>query len=138
LHRDGEDADPALAAPPTYELPLHCKAKEKQRTFGVTKALYSTWADAYPLVDVRAELREIKAWLVSNPAKRPRSDMARFVNAWLKRTQNEKAGKAAANARASPGYAKSWQQRESEANKQALEKYLEKQGNGQSGISAGA
>ena len=123
LHRDGENADPVPATPPPrYELPLRCKAQEKPRTFAVTREFFDVWCEAYPLVDVRGELRAIKAWLISNPQSRPRSDMARFVNSWLKRTQNEKAGKAAASARASPGREKPLAQRNAETMMRVIRK----------------
>lgn len=103
LHGDGEDADPVPVASqspePVYELPLKGRAGQKTRNFPVTKELFDVWRDAYPLVDVRNELREIKAWLVSNPKKRPASDMSRFVNSWLNRSQNNLATR---EARASP------------------------------------
>ncbi|MDR2055429.1 MAG: helix-turn-helix domain-containing protein [Desulfovibrio sp.] len=84
----GENADTTAAAPPAYELPLRSKSGEKPKSFPVTKEIFDCWQEAYPLVDCRAELPKIKAWLVSNPAKRPASDMPRFVNSWLRREQN--------------------------------------------------
>lgn len=101
LPGDGEDAahgQEAAPPEPVYLLPLKAKAGEEKQ-FPVNKELFDVWEDAYPLVDVRAELREIKSWLVSNPKKRPASDMARFVNAWLDRAQNDRARQ---EARASP------------------------------------
>jgi hypothetical protein len=97
----GENADSAATAPLVYELPLRSKADEIPKTYAVTKEIFTCWQEAYPLVDCRAELPKIKAWLVSNPAKRPASDMPRFVNSWLKREQNN-AASAEAKARASP------------------------------------
>lgn len=101
LPGDGEDAARGQEATPAeqvYLLPLKAKNSE-ENNFPVTKELFGVWDDAYPLVDVRAELREIKAWLVSNPKRRPASDMARFVNSWLDKAQNDKSRQ---EARASP------------------------------------
>jgi len=48
----------------------------------------------YPAVDVRAHLRAMKGWLLSNPKKRKTaSGMNRFVNSWL----SDKQDKAGAN-----------------------------------------
>lgn len=102
LPDDGVAVPVPDASPPpdaVYLLPLKSRAGTKERAFPVTKELFDVWRDAYPLVDVKHELREVKSWLVSNPKKRPASDMARFVNSWLDRTQNDLARK---EARASP------------------------------------
>lgn len=55
----------------------------------ITQAQAGTWAEAYPGVDVLAELRKARAWLVSNPRQgKTARGMARFCNAWLERAQN--------------------------------------------------
>jgi len=47
------------------------------------------WEALYPAVDVRQELRTIKGWALSNPTRRKtKSGIARFVNSWLARSQN--------------------------------------------------
>jgi hypothetical protein len=103
LRSDGENADAPpdapLEQPAVYELPLRSKAKDRPKLFPVVKEHFDAWSEAYPLVDVRQELKAIKAWLVSNPTKRPASDMLRFVNSWLKREQDKLAVQ---QARASP------------------------------------
>ena len=44
----------------------------------------------YPAVDVRAHLRSMRAWLISNTDKRKtRKGMMRFVNSWLEGKQNK-------------------------------------------------
>lgn len=119
FRRDEEDLDAPITASlagPVYELPLRSKANGKAKAFPVSREHFAAWQEAYPLIDVRAELKTIKAWLVSNPGKRPASDMLRFVNAWLKRGQNDKAGQAA---RASPQAYTSPAQRRLEANQEA-------------------
>lgn len=105
LPGDGEDADSGPTAPPmepAYDLPLRSKASEKPKVFPVTRELFTAWEEAYPLVDMRSELKKIKSWLVSNPKKRPASDMARFVDSWLKKEQNDAARRETYAARASP------------------------------------
>ncbi len=50
---------------------------------------YLLWCESYPNVDVKQELRAIRAWLDANPAKRKTSGgMKRFVNSWLSKAQN--------------------------------------------------
>src|ERR1700761_3029213 len=50
----------------------------------------SDWAAAYPAVDVIAELRVMKQWLIANARKNPTfGGMHRFVNGWLARSQRK-------------------------------------------------
>ena len=45
--------------------------------------------ETYPAVDVRAELRSMKAWSISNPKNRKTAQgMKAFINNWLKRDQD--------------------------------------------------
>jgi hypothetical protein len=44
------------------------------------------WKDAYPAIDVEAEIRRAAAWLVSNPKNR-KKQLERFINGWLSRAQ---------------------------------------------------
>ncbi len=47
------------------------------------------WAGLYPAVDVAQELRNMRGWLTSNPAKRKTSQgINKFVTGWLARVQN--------------------------------------------------
>ena len=46
------------------------------------------WESAYPSIDVRAQIREVAAWCISNPAKAPRSNYSRFINGWLSRSKS--------------------------------------------------
>jgi hypothetical protein len=51
------------------------------------------WQEAYPGIDVLAELRKVKIWAISNPKKRKTfTGMPRCVNSWLSRAQNERGG----------------------------------------------
>tara|TARA_R100000808_G_C2128603_1_gene138270 strand:- start:359 stop:730 length:372 start_codon:yes stop_codon:yes gene_type:complete len=45
--------------------------------------------DAYPNVDINQELKNAKAWLLSN-TKNAKSDFKKFVNNWLAKSMNNK------------------------------------------------
>lgn len=51
--------------------------------------LLPTWEQAYPGVDIRAEIRKAHAWEMANPMKRktPRG-RSRFLNSWMARQQD--------------------------------------------------
>lgn len=57
--------------------------------YDVPLSKISLWSEAYPAVDVRAELKKMIAWLDANPKKKktPRG-IARFITGWLEREQN--------------------------------------------------
>lgn len=44
------------------------------------------WSDAYPLVNIDAELAKMNAWLRANPAKANKTAWARFIVSWLARS----------------------------------------------------
>lgn len=47
------------------------------------------WSDLYPAVDVMQCLRNMKGWLLSNPAKRKTSKgIKRFITTWLQKEQD--------------------------------------------------
>ncbi len=49
----------------------------------------ASWAEAYPAVEVKVELKRMIVWLDSNPTKRKtRRGIERFINNWLARTQD--------------------------------------------------
>jgi hypothetical protein len=57
--------------------------------WGVTTDYLAELERAYPNVDGLATLREIRAWCLSNPAKRKtRRGVMRFINRWFEREQN--------------------------------------------------
>lgn len=59
----------------------------------VYKEMVEMWKEAYPAVDVEAQLREMKAWSKSNPTERKSErGMNRFINNWLSKEQ-DKAGR---------------------------------------------
>lgn len=46
---------------------------------------------AYPLIDVRQELRELRAWNMANPSKRKRrSGIRRHINSWMAAEQDKR------------------------------------------------
>ena len=48
------------------------------------------WAGLYPAVDVIQQLRNMKGWLDSDPARRKtRRGILRFITGWLSREQNQ-------------------------------------------------
>ena len=58
---------------------------------GISQLHRDSWRAAYPEVDIDAELNKAAAYLTSNPHKTPRSQMARFLNAWLARCHDRAA-----------------------------------------------
>ena len=59
------------------------------RWTGVTEDQMAAWREAFPAVDVDAELKKMAAWIVSNPMMAPKSQIGRFVNSWLTKSQNQ-------------------------------------------------
>ena len=55
--------------------------------FEVPSSLLEEWQKAYPAVDVPGEIRRAHAWAVANPKNR-KSNWAKFLVNWLKRTQD--------------------------------------------------
>jgi hypothetical protein len=56
------------------------------------KELLPTWKEAYPGVDVIAEVKKAHAWEVANP-KKVKKDRPRFLQNWLSRAQDKRGGK---------------------------------------------
>lgn len=55
------------------------------------------WVRAYPAVDVRQELLQVRAWVMANPAKRKtRRGVASFLVRWLSKAQDTPRGSARA------------------------------------------
>lgn len=58
--------------------------------YPVSKSKVDRWRQLYPSVDVSQELRNMAAWLESNPAKRKtKTGILRFCNGWLAREQSK-------------------------------------------------
>ena len=58
------------------------------RWVGVTEDQMNAWREAFPAVDIDGELKKMAAWIVSNPVMAPKSQVGRFVNSWLTKSQN--------------------------------------------------
>ena len=72
------------ADPPEFAIPLN-----NGSTHPVTADDLNRWAELYPAVDVRQQLRAMLGWLEGNPKKRKtKSGVVRFVTSWLDREQN--------------------------------------------------
>jgi hypothetical protein len=59
------------------------------RWVGISEEQMSAWSEAFPGVEIDAELKKMAAWVVSNPMMAPKSQLGRFVNSWLTKTQNQ-------------------------------------------------
>ena len=61
--------------------------------YPVNQNQIAQWKELYPLVDVMQELREMKGWTDSNPAKRKtKTGILKFITGWLAREQERKEG----------------------------------------------
>lgn len=54
---------------------------------GELEAIGNVWAEAYPAVDIAAEILKAKSWMLSNPANK-KSNIPRFLASWLSRAQD--------------------------------------------------
>lgn len=54
---------------------------------GIPEKLSAKWSEAYPAVNVPAELAKASAWIMANPKNR-KSNYARFLTNWLTRAQD--------------------------------------------------
>lgn len=90
-----QDQDPFAEgdeSPPAGEQPSAKKPKayfdyDAKLFVNLGDDLITAWAEAYPAIDVRAEITKAKVWLVSNPKNR-KSDIPKFLNNWLNRAQD--------------------------------------------------
>ena len=58
--------------------------------YAVTAEDLAPLAEAYPGVDVKAEVMKARAWAVSNPTKRKTpAGMPKFLNGWMSKAQND-------------------------------------------------
>ena len=57
---------------------------------GITKRQYETWCEAFPAINVDAEIRKAAVWLTANPKNR-KSNYSRFLVNWLTKTQDKAA-----------------------------------------------
>ena len=77
--------EPQSVSPPVIEIPL-VGSKE----YSVSQQMVDEWQKAYPGISVNGELQKMRAWSLSNPAKRKTpGGIARFINAWLAKAQDQ-------------------------------------------------
>lgn len=58
--------------------------------YPVLQVDYDTWCSLYPAVDVMQCLRNMKGWIISNPAKRKTSrGIKKFITTWLQKEQDK-------------------------------------------------
>ncbi len=78
------EPEESVSMPSAITLPLNDKS-----LFGIYQPDIDGWKELYPAVDILQELRKMKGWLDSNPAKRKtRKGIKRFINGWLSREQD--------------------------------------------------
>lgn len=76
---------PPISPTPEIELPLN-----SGDSYPVFKDQVEEWTKLYPAVDVMQQLRNMKGWLESNPARRKtKNGIARFITGWLAREQDK-------------------------------------------------
>lgn len=70
---------------PVIELLLNDKS-----LFPVYQSDVDEWQELYPAVDVMQQLRNMKGWIMSNPARRKtKKGIRRFITSWLMREQDK-------------------------------------------------
>lgn len=80
-----DGAEPPAAQPPAVTLPLNDGSE-----YPVTVEQVREFSDLYRAVDVEAQLRAMRGWLIANPANRKtRTGILRFVTRWLGQEQNK-------------------------------------------------
>lgn len=81
---DAVSAGGAEQTPAVITIPLNTGPE-----YPITQAQVDEWVKLYPAVDVMQELRNCRAWNISNPTKRKtRGGILRHVNSWLSRQQD--------------------------------------------------
>jgi uncharacterized protein YdaU (DUF1376 family) len=96
-------AEPSGSPPPVEEnavalLPTN-RYDSAGEQFPVTQSLFNEFQNAYPSVDVPQQLGAIRAWLITNKARRKtKSGMPKFINRWLGKEQ-DRGGSHASNQR---------------------------------------
>ena len=83
-------AEPALPdSPPSPVFVLIPVLGDGGSEAEVTEAMVAEWEAAFPAVDIRQQLRNMREWVLSNPTKRktPRG-VRRFITTWLAKEQD--------------------------------------------------
>ncbi|WP_028845480.1 hypothetical protein [Thermodesulfovibrio thiophilus] len=63
---------------------------EDEKSFKGINQFLKKWADAYPLVNVEQEIKQMEAWIISQPKYMWKKDWKRFITNWLSREQDRK------------------------------------------------
>lgn len=80
----GEDTDPVVTEMPTNS--FNTQGEE----FQVTESMVTEWQQAYPSLDITAELPKIRTWLLDNQPKRKTArGMRKFIGSWLARQHDQ-------------------------------------------------
>lgn len=80
-----QKSEPEAEADPIITLQLNTGEE-----YPITEKEVNVWFELYPAVNVLQELRNMKGWLLSNPAKRKtKRGIMRFINGWLAREQDK-------------------------------------------------
>ena len=85
-HKNASTSDevPAAEEPAFITLPSN-----KGEEVPISEKMVQVWTEAYPAVDVKAELRRMKSWCISNPKLRKTAQgMKRFCDNWLSKAQD--------------------------------------------------
>jgi len=93
----------ATRSPPTIGFD-----KSAKDWIGITEADVARWAETYPSVEIQQQLREMREWLINNPADAPKSKYGAFIARWLGREQDKVANASARSAQ--------WQKSNASAN----------------------
>ena len=84
--RHGANVAPCLTgtAPPIITLTLNDKSE-----YPIYEMQVEQWSELFPAVDVKQELRKMKAWIIANPKKRKtKNGILQFINNWLSKEQD--------------------------------------------------
>jgi len=83
-------SDPTPGTPVVRRSSTSPAVRFEGQGFQVLPERLEYWQGIYAAVDVASELRAAHAWLLANPARRPRNP-ERFLVGWLKRAQDQAA-----------------------------------------------
>jgi hypothetical protein len=85
-----DSAEPQADSPP----PFICLPLVDGSEHPVAEALVAEWTLAFPAVNVRQQLREMRQWCIANRANRKTArGIDAFINRWLGREQDKDAGR---------------------------------------------
>ena len=83
-------ADPAEPDADKEEMEVITLTLNDKTNYPVCQKDIDTWSCLYPAIDVMQELRKMKDWCDSNPAKRKtKRGVKRFISGWLMRAQDK-------------------------------------------------